>query len=299
VLDYSVTSNHVHLLLKDSGEDVIAQSMQLIAGRTAEETLMKSRPVSTLYAYARARVLAVLGLTIVGVVMLTGCRATTQNAVTYAYHLPRPERVIVHDFTVKPGETNLGSGLIDRLKQRAQGTDVPEQEIQLQQKITRTMTTQLVQEIRKLGLPVESAATTGPVAGPTLDIEGQFLSIDEGNRTRRLVIGFGAGASHVRVAVQVFETVEGQHRLVEDFYASAASSRKPGLGPMAGVGAARGAAAASAGVGIGTTALAGQQDAESDTKQAAIAITRELARFFLKQGWITAEQAESYHSLLP
>jgi putative transposase len=32
-----VTSNHVHLLVKDIGGDVIAQSMQLIAGRTAQE----------------------------------------------------------------------------------------------------------------------------------------------------------------------------------------------------------------------------------------------------------------------
>jgi putative transposase len=37
VLDNVVTSNHVHLLVKDTGEDVIAQSMQLIAGRTAQE----------------------------------------------------------------------------------------------------------------------------------------------------------------------------------------------------------------------------------------------------------------------
>lgn len=37
VLDYIVTSNHIHLLVKDTGEDVIAQSMQLIAGRTAQE----------------------------------------------------------------------------------------------------------------------------------------------------------------------------------------------------------------------------------------------------------------------
>jgi putative transposase len=37
VLDYVVTSNHVHLLVKDSGEDAIAQSMQLIAGPTAQE----------------------------------------------------------------------------------------------------------------------------------------------------------------------------------------------------------------------------------------------------------------------
>ena len=37
MLDYTVTSNHVHLLLKDTGENVIARGMQLIAGRTAQE----------------------------------------------------------------------------------------------------------------------------------------------------------------------------------------------------------------------------------------------------------------------
>jgi len=37
VLNYMVTSNHVHLLVKDTGEHVIPQSMQLIAGRTAQE----------------------------------------------------------------------------------------------------------------------------------------------------------------------------------------------------------------------------------------------------------------------
>jgi putative transposase len=37
VLDYTVTSNHIHLLIKDSGPNVIAESMQLIAGRTGQE----------------------------------------------------------------------------------------------------------------------------------------------------------------------------------------------------------------------------------------------------------------------
>jgi REP element-mobilizing transposase RayT len=35
VLNCVVTCNHIHLLVKDTGRDVIAQSMQLIAGRTA------------------------------------------------------------------------------------------------------------------------------------------------------------------------------------------------------------------------------------------------------------------------
>lgn len=37
VLNYMVTSNHVHLLVKDTGEYIISQSMQLIAGRTAQD----------------------------------------------------------------------------------------------------------------------------------------------------------------------------------------------------------------------------------------------------------------------
>jgi len=36
VLDYAVTSNHVHLLLRDTGKDVIARSMQLVAGCTGQ-----------------------------------------------------------------------------------------------------------------------------------------------------------------------------------------------------------------------------------------------------------------------
>jgi hypothetical protein len=37
VLDYIVTCNHVHLLVKDTGPNVIANSIQLIASRTGQE----------------------------------------------------------------------------------------------------------------------------------------------------------------------------------------------------------------------------------------------------------------------
>src|SRR6185436_18082783 len=36
VLDYTVTSNHVHLIVRDRGQDEIAASMQLIEGCTAQ-----------------------------------------------------------------------------------------------------------------------------------------------------------------------------------------------------------------------------------------------------------------------
>jgi putative transposase len=37
ILNYVVTSNHIHLLVVDNGPDVIPKSLQLIAGRTAQE----------------------------------------------------------------------------------------------------------------------------------------------------------------------------------------------------------------------------------------------------------------------
>ena len=37
VLNYIVTSNHIHLLVVDTEEKTIPQSLQLIAGRTAQE----------------------------------------------------------------------------------------------------------------------------------------------------------------------------------------------------------------------------------------------------------------------
>ncbi len=37
VLNYTVTSNHIHLLVEDSGRGEIPRSMQLIAGRTAQQ----------------------------------------------------------------------------------------------------------------------------------------------------------------------------------------------------------------------------------------------------------------------
>ena len=37
VLNYTVTSNHVHVLVKDLGHDEIVPAMQLVADRTAQD----------------------------------------------------------------------------------------------------------------------------------------------------------------------------------------------------------------------------------------------------------------------
>ncbi len=57
----------------------------------------------------------------------------------------------------------------------------------------------LLAEIIALGLPAERATQQALAGGETLLIKGQFVSINEGNRTERVVIGLGAGRTDVKL----------------------------------------------------------------------------------------------------
>jgi len=220
---------------------------------------------------------------------LVGCaRVSTQDVDVRAVGLPRPQQIVVHDFAVSPGAVSLDTAIGARLMEMAKGTPEAEDQARAGQQVARVVTDNLVKEIAKLGIPAVSAAQATPVAGPSLDVEGQFLSVDEGNRLRRMVVGFGAGASEVRTLVQVYEITNDGRRLVEDFYTTVKSSRKPGMGPMAGVGAAAGRAASSAAVSAGVgLATANSQTVEGDAQHAAEEIAKVLKTFFVQQGWVT------------
>ena len=123
---------------------------------------------SGLFETLQTRAVALRALGILVVSVLIGCRATTENVMTYGGQLPRPQRIVVYDFTSTAGDVHLQSGLGGQIKEsmkEAEGESVTAQQTKLQQDIARLMTTQLVQEIRKLGLglPVDSAEMAGPV----------------------------------------------------------------------------------------------------------------------------------------
>lgn len=119
-----------------------------------------------------------------------------------------------------------------------------------------------------------------------LVVGGQILSIDEGNRTRRNVIGLGAGRSEVQAHAEIYYyTDAADAHLMESFTAEAESNRKPGAAETMGAGAAAGRVAESAAVGAGT-GLALSGDVEADGARMAKAIAKHLGQFFAEQGWI-------------
>src|SRR5262245_41198625 len=237
------------------------------------------------------------GLTLAGMALtvMAGCaRVSTQNVQNSTDRLPRPEVILVHDYHVSRDEVELDSAISSRLKRAMKGASEAEDRLKAEQEVSRALTTTLVDEIRKLGVQAEPARMASPGAGPTLSIEGQIVSIDEGNKAKRLVIGLGAGASEVRTLTRVYEVTSGNgHRLIEDFYTTAKSSRKPGFGPMAGMGPAAGLAAshAAAAGGLGVV-TARSQTVEADVQHGAKQIAKELAKLFVQQGWVAQEKAD-------
>lgn len=229
--------------------------------------------------------IAVAGIAVAG---LAGCaRTSVENVNVKALGLPRPLLVIVHDFGVSPSAVALDTAIGARILEVVKGNPEADEHLKIGQEVAGVVTENLVNEISKLGIPAIQAAKATPVAGPSLSIEGQFVTVDQGNRLRRAVVGFGAGASEVRTMVQVFENTNDGRRLVEDFYTTVKSSRKPGFGPMAGAGAVAGTAATSVAVSAGVgLATAHSQTVEGDAKNTADEIVKVLKKFFAEQGWI-------------
>jgi len=206
--------------------------------------------------------------------------------------LPRPDVVIVTDFLASPDEVRVDRGIGARLRNTISGTPVSVQQSEDDRRVTAKIAKVLVEEIGNLGLPaVQSNDPTARTGVGKLIVGGEVLSIDEGNRTRRNLIGLGAGKSDVQARVDLYySTNAGEPRFIESFAADAESSRRPGAAETMGVGAAIGRAVETSAVGAGA-AVANKGDVEADSERMAKAIARQLAGFFVAQGWIPEASA--------
>jgi hypothetical protein len=244
---------------------------------------------------ARPLFAAALGL----LLAMNGC-APTETKVTQRYegpNLPRPDMIVVRDFAVTADEVKLDSGVSARVQEAMSGSSVTAQQAETGRKVAAAVSETLVQEIGALGLPVTRAVNaSGLAGGKTLIIDGQLLSVDEGNRTRRNIIGLGAGRSKVEAEVQVSYVGAGiDAPQVESLAADAESARKPGAAETMGAGGIAGRVAESAGlsVGAGTISETRSANVDADGQRLGKAIAQKLASFFAREGWIASSAVPS------
>jgi hypothetical protein len=239
------------------------------------------------------------------ILMLTvaaGCAPTNVQQENMAVaQLNRPSLILVYDFAVTPQEVELDTGLsadIMRQYEQHKGETRTAEEIKTGHKVADALAEELVQKIRSFGLWAERGYGAPYGNEKDLLVKGQLLSIDEGNRTERVVVGLGAGRTSVQANVQVYEMTAKGLAEVDALRGSAKSGYKPGMGEMMGLGAITGHLLASTVV-SGTLAGVSEMTSatvEADAKRLAEKIAADLGNFFVDQGWIPPDAVKK-HSL--
>jgi hypothetical protein len=221
---------------------------------------------------------------------LPACAPTSVQA-TYQRNapVPRPERVLVYDFTGSADEVHLDRGVGAQLEDMTSSQTQTQQQLEIGRAAARTLSQELVQHLNDMGLPAQRAFGAPTRWGNALVIEGQFVSIDQGNRTERLVIGLGAGGSDMQTKVQVYTTTPSGLEPVQDFATNVASGYKPGMAETMGVGAAAGTLATSAavGAGLGIGSEAWSADVTAEAKRTAKAVAERIQTYCVEQGWFS------------
>jgi hypothetical protein len=230
-----------------------------------------------------------LAASVIVLATIAGCASTTvsNRQQMAAEYLPRPAQIWVYDFAATPAEIAPESSLAGQAP--ADGTPQTADQIAEGRKLASQITASLVQQINTMGL---SAATGSPATRPQtndLVIEGSILSIVQGSVAKRVAIGFSAGQSELKVAVEGFQMTANGLRKLGSGEVSAAGSKGPGSA----VGLATLVATANpAGLIVSTGMKAygeksGKSTIEGRAKQISQEIGDVLKKRFQQQGWIS------------
>ena len=200
--------------------------------------------------------------------------------------IPRPAHIWVYDFASTSAEVPANSALAGQNLEHA--TPQTAEQIEAGRKAGAIIAAQLVEDIRGMGLPAEQASIRAKLEVNDLVIKGYILSIDEGDATKRVAIGFGSGSSELKAAVEGFQVTAQGLRKLGGGSGTSGGDQKPG----AGLGVVALAATANpAGLIVGTGVKAygeysGSSKAEGRARAVATEIAEKIKPKFQEQGWI-------------
>jgi Domain of unknown function (DUF4410) len=224
---------------------------------------------------------------LLAVMVVAGCASTdvTERQRYEDAQLARPDRIIVHDFTANPAEVPSESAFAAEMA----GAPTPTaQQIELGRELGAQVATDLVAELRDMGLPAVRAAGQPPPRPDDIVLRGYFVSVDEGRVGRRVLVGFGSGAAELTTTVEAYQmTAEGLRPLGRGEISSG-GGKLPGMVLPAAVVA---ATHSPIGLIVGGTAKAtgevtGSETIEGAAERTADEIAAQLRTAAEEQGWI-------------
>lgn len=218
-------------------------------------------------------------------ILLAACattRTTQQTGKASTEAIQRPARVLVGDFVADRAELPADSAIATYLEQRT--TPPTRQEIEMGRILGERVEQQLVIELNNAGIQAQRAASAGEFRPGDGVIRGEFVVIDEGSRTKRMLLGFGAGAGELKTLVETYQMTPEGLRPLGAAQVQTAGGKLPGMLVPLGIGA------AAAGVVAGGTANVlqerGPESIDAAAQRTAKEIARQLADAYRQRGWL-------------
>jgi hypothetical protein len=232
--------------------------------------------------------------------LVTACATRVTSSTPYASpeaaNLRRPTRVLVADFQIDPNAVRQDQGIGPRLQRSMAGGSAGAAQEAIATEVQSAISDTVVQDLSKAGLPAEHAPSGAIYRPGDLVVTGRVQRIDEGNRTRRMGIGFGAGKSIVQAVAELYAVVpDGPPILLQRYDGSADSGRKPGLGVGAGMAVADSNAAMGALSAVSN--IGGEARRTPVGKEAASfgnRLARDIGEYAAGRGWIAASSVPAW-----
>jgi hypothetical protein len=222
------------------------------------------------------------------VVAIIGCASSTITS-RQEYRggkITLPDHIIVYDFAATPDDVPAESAIAGQYTEHSRPQTA--EQITTGRQVGAEIAKVLVEDIRGMGLPAERASSRTAPRIDDLVIKGPLLSIDIGSAAKRVAIGFGSGASQLKVAAEGFLMTDRGLRKLGSGTADTSGSKAPGaaLGVVGAVATANPAGLIiSSGMKVYGEA-SGSSTIEGRAKDMAKEIAEVLQVKFKEQGWL-------------
>jgi hypothetical protein len=266
---------------------------QLWHGCADNETTMQT---SFEYLVRDAKYLAAAAL-VTGSLLLGGCASAATGAMqTYTAPHVRANVIYVYSFDAPSSQVKMDSGIAEEGRALISGESLAQKQSQTATGTREQVAEEIVCKLQSMGVRAVRVDGAVPPNQNALVVEGNFQTIDEGKRRRRILIGLGAGKSEVSASIRIsYKSADGEIVPLKSFSVETDSGHMPGVAETAGVSAAAGHVATAAAAG---GVLHGASDVKhdgvgGDAKKLGDSIAMQIASASIENGWIAMPTPKS------
>jgi hypothetical protein len=160
--------------------------------------------------YPAIRSLTFLSAVFMVYATVCGAAQSKQQPASQVRPTTKPEAIYVADFAIDSAEVKKENGVLreggllgGNRMQRLNPLHRRENPEDTSRRLVNLLADSLTQDLRNYALPARRLLPGQPLPGKGWVVSGQFLEVDEGNRLRRAIIGFGQGATEMQIEVNV------------------------------------------------------------------------------------------------